>query len=215
MPYLTDIPQDIENFGFCKVLAVRKEVIHIKHIFTEIFIYKTIDITSYLDNIDWSLFKYFEYMTNRLRKIHHFSRNYCNDINEIVKNNGDGFFPTIDLYSGLNNLIILDFDGVVTDKRFKSLYDMCLDKNKTVISSANPTITETWFNKRWYGLPNEIYSNKGKIKKIRNIIELSKKYDHVFYVDNEEEYLKYAWLFGIKTFLYTNGKIKYFTMKTK
>lgn len=215
MAYLTNIPQEIEELGFCKVLAVRKEVIHIKHVFTEIFVNKTIDIVSYLDDIDWSLFQYLEYMTNRLRKIHHFSREYRNDINQIVKTKEDGFFPTLDLYNGLNNLIILDFDGVVTDKQFKYLYDLCLERNRTVISSANPTITESWFNKRWYDLPNEIYSNKGKIKKIKNIIELTKRYDYVFFVDNEEEYLKYAWLFGIKTFLYSKGKIKYFTMKTK
>ena len=38
--YLTDIPQDVEKYGFCKTLAVRREVIHIKHIFTEVFVRK-------------------------------------------------------------------------------------------------------------------------------------------------------------------------------
>ena len=215
MSYLTNIPQDIDEYGFCKVLAVRKEVIHIKHILTEIFINKTIEIDKYLSTIDWSLFRYMEYMTNRLRKIHHFSREYNNNINSIIKNDGERFFPTLELYAGMNNLIILDFDGVVTERGFKELYELCIKRCKTVIVSANPNITESWFNKRWYHLPSEIYSNKGKIKKIKKFIELSKRYDNIFYVDNEEEYLEYAWLFGIKTFLHKNGKIKYFTMKTK
>ena len=36
--YLTNIPQAIEKFGFCKVLAVRREVIHVKHILTDMFV---------------------------------------------------------------------------------------------------------------------------------------------------------------------------------
>ena len=50
--YLTDIPQYVEKYGFCKTLAVRREVIHIKHIFTELFVRKTIDIQKFLNKID-------------------------------------------------------------------------------------------------------------------------------------------------------------------
>lgn len=32
-----NIPQDVDQYGFCKTLLVRREVIHIKHIMTEIF----------------------------------------------------------------------------------------------------------------------------------------------------------------------------------
>lgn len=67
---LTNIPQDVDNYGFCKTLVVRREVIHIKHIFTEVFVRKTIDIQKYLNKIDWNLFDYMEYMTNRLRRVH-------------------------------------------------------------------------------------------------------------------------------------------------
>ena len=214
MEYLTNIPQSISEYGLCKTLLVRREVIHIKHIFTEIFIRRKIDIEKYLNLLEMSLFDYMEYMTNRLRLVHHFSREYINKPDAIVKCR-DRFFPNLKLYRGLNVVIALDFDGVVTEKSFKPLYELCLLRNKTIICSANPTITEDWFTKREYSLPNKIYANKGKIKKIRQLIELNKKYDYVFYVDNEKEYLEFAWLFGLQTYIYENNTIKYFTLKTK
>jgi len=212
--YLTNIPQSISEYGLCKTLLVRREVIHIKHIFTEIFIRRKIDIEKYLNLLEMSLFDYMEYMTNRLRLVHHFSREYINKPDAIVKCR-DRFFPNLKLYRGLNVVIALDFDGVVTEKSFKPLYELCLLRNKTIICSANPTITEDWFTKREYSLPNKIYANKGKIKKIRQLIELNKKYDYVFYADNEKEYLEFAWLFGLQTYIYENNTIKYFTLKTK
>jgi len=110
MKYLTNIPQDVEEYGFCKTLLVRREVIHIKHILTEVFDRQSIDINKYINKLDISLFDYMKIMTNRLRDVHHFSRNYTNDINEIVKSSRDRFFPTLNLYQCLNNVIILDFD---------------------------------------------------------------------------------------------------------
>lgn len=213
--YLTNIPQDIEKFGFCKTLLVRREVIHIKHILTEIFINKSIDIDKYLKKLDWTLFDYMEFMTQRLRRVHHFNRGYSNDINEIVKNPRNRFFPTIDLYKGLDVLIALDFDGVVTENSFKDLYKRCLETTRTNICSANPTITEDWFEKHNLNKPNRIYSCKGKIRKLNQLIELSKKNDFVFYVDNEIEYLEFAWIFGMNTYHYVNKQIKHFTLKTK
>lgn len=56
---------------------------------------------------------------------------------------------------------------------------------------------------------------KGKVKKINRLLHLHKKYDYIFYVDNEKEYLEYAWIFGIKTFHFINGKIVNFSMNTK
>lgn len=213
--YLTDIPQEVENFGLCKVLAVRYEVIHIKHILTEVFVRKSINIEKHLSKIEWTLFQYIEYITNRLRRVHHFSRNYNNEINNIVKSNRDRFFPTINLYKGLNNIIVLDYDGVITSNNFRDLYKLCIDRCKTVICTANPIISESIIEKRNLPLPDKIFACKGKEAKIKQLIELSKKYDNVFYIDNEQEYLSFAWLFGIKTFLWYNNKILYFTMKTK
>lgn len=211
--YLTDIPQEISEYGFCKVLMVRHEVIHIKHVMTELFTTKRLDLKPFLEAIGWNLWDYNEYITNRLRKIHHFPRKYIKPINEIVENDRKSFFPTINLYEGLNNVIVLDYDGVVTDKNFRRLYELCIERCKTVICSANPTIKEEWFIKHGLPLPHKIYSNKGRIAKMKMLIEIQKKHDNVFYVDDETKYLSFAWCFGIKTFHYVKGKIERYTMK--
>lgn len=213
--YLTDIPQEYEEKGFAKVLLVRHEIIHLKHILTEIFVRKTIDIEKYLNYLEWSIFNYMEYITNRMRKIHHFNRSYKNNLNDIVKQERDRFFPTVELYKGLNNIIVLDFDGVVTSKSFRNLYELCITRENTVICTANPTVTNDWFIKNKLSIPKEIHACKGKKAKIKRLIELSKKHDYVFYIDNESEYLDYAWLFGIQTYKYENKKIIYYTLNTK
>ena len=187
-----------------KTLLVRKEVIHIKHIFTEIFVRKTI----VLDNLNMSLFDYMEIMTNRLRRIHCFNRDFDHEVKDF-----DNFFPTVESLKMLNNVIVLDFDGVVTKKNFRELYKLCIKRSKTIVCSANPSVKKEWFIKNDLPIP-EIYAMKGKAKKIKRLIEIQKKHDYVFYVDDEEEYLRYAWIFGIRTYLY-NGKIKYFTLNTK
>lgn len=204
--YLTNIPQDIEEFGFCKVLHTRYETIHLKHILTEIFVKKSIDIQSELNKIDWDILRYMEFVTNRLRTIYHSSRQYRQDFDKIIKRTNN-FFPLLDLYSRLNNIIILDFDGVITKNQFSELYKLCIQRNKTVVCSANPTITEDWFFCRNLPVPSKIYSCKGKKAKLKQLVELAKKYDNCLYVDNEEEYLKFAYLFGINTFIYKNNKI--------
>jgi len=122
--YLTNIPELNTTLGFPKVLAVRREIIHIKHIFTEIFVRKSVNIEKLLSEVGWSLFRYMEFMTNRIRRVHHFSREYNQDLNTVVKHNRDKFFPTIDLYQGLKVAIVLDFDGVITKNSFKELYQL-------------------------------------------------------------------------------------------
>ena len=102
--YLTGIPQEIEQYGFAKVLLVRRELLHIKHIFTELFVRKN-DLHFYIED----LHKYMTYMTNRMRKITHFSRNYSNNLDNIVKHESDRFFDSIKFYEGLDNVIVLDF----------------------------------------------------------------------------------------------------------
>lgn len=215
MAYLTDIPEIVNDYGFCKTLLVRREVIHIKHIFTEIFIRKSINLELYLEKIEMSVFDYMSIISQRLRVVHHFPRTYTHDCDDIVKHERDNFFPTLELYNGLNTAIVCDFDGVVTENNFHELYELCIERNKTFICSANPTISEEYFIKRQLSLPSKILANKGKIRKIKALIELQKHYDYVFYIDNETEYLKYAWLFGIQTYHWTNNKIKYFSLKQK
>lgn len=208
--YLTGIPQEVEQYGFAKVLLVRRELLHIKHIFTELFVRKN-ELHFYIED----LHKYMTYMTNRMRRIAHFSRNYSNNLDNIVKHESDRFFDSIKFYEGLDNVIVLDFDGVVTEKSFEELYNLCIDRCKTVICSANPTITKEWFIKRQLPLPHEIYANKGAQAKERKLLLIAEKHDMTFYVDNEVCYLRHAWLHGIKTFIYTNKKIKYFSLNSK
>jgi hypothetical protein len=213
--YLTDIPPEVNKYGFCKVLAVRREIIHIKHIFTEIFVRKSVDIEEYLNYLELTLFDYMSIMTNRMRNVYHFSRLYQNDCNRIVKSDRDKFFLTFELYKGLTKIIALDFDGVVTKNNFRELYQLCISRANVHICSANPNITNEWFRNKGLYTPHKIHSMKGKVQKIKQLIELQKKYNYVFYVDNEIEYLKYAWIFGIQTYHYDDGQIKYFSMKTK
>lgn len=214
--YLVNIPENANEYGISKVLTVRSEIIHIKHILTEIFVRKYIDINDYLKDIDWTLFDYMEYITNRIRKIHNFSRNIYIDKPEIISNDKfKKFFPSITLFKDLNNCVVLDFDGVVTSKKFESLYRLCINRSTVYICSANPTITEEWFKKRDLPLPHKIYSLKGKIKKIKKIIELQKKFDYIFYVDNEYKYLDFTWLFGIKTYHWNGNKIVSYSKSSK
>lgn len=210
--YLTNIPQEIEKHGFSKVLIVRYETIHIKHILTEIFVRKTIDIEKHLNLIQLDLFSYIEFMTNRLRKIYNFSRKYSHNLNDIISNRKKNFFPTLDFYKGLNNCVVLDFDGVLTSKKFTELYKLCIKRHKTFICSANPNITKDWFLRHGLPLPDKIYSMKGRVKKLYQLLEIAKKYDNLFYVDDENKYLEFAWIFGIKTFKYKSGKIKRFSL---
>jgi hypothetical protein len=212
LTYLTDIPQSVESYGFCKVLQVRHEIIHLKHILTEIFVKKSIDISNTLDELGLTLFDYMGYITNRLRKVHHISREYAHNVNEIVKVDRDRFFPELELYKGLNACIVLDFDGVITNKSFKELYQLCIDRAQTFVCSGNPTISSDWFISHEYPLPSKIYSCKGKIKKLKQLLEISKRHDFTLYVDNEDLYLEYAWIFGIHTYKYINKQIKYFSL---
>lgn len=215
--YLTGMPEEIQKYGFSKTLLVRKEVIHIKHILTEVFVRKTIDIDSILATIHWSKDKWLEHLINRMRSIHHLSRNYTNNLDDIVKLNRDRLFPFIELikHEDVSSIIALDFDGTVTSNKFHPLYELCLDRCKTVICTANPTVTDDWFIKKGLSLPHKIYACKGKKAKLNTLIDLANKNDFTFFIDNEIVYLDVAWVMGINTFHYTNGLIKYYSLKTK
>lgn len=216
MTYLTNIPQDIEKFGFCKTLLVRKEVIHIKHIMTEIFTRKSIDLEYLLNKVNISLFEYMNYITNRMRKVHHFKRSFSADFDKLVKCKYNSLFKMLDLYNDLNLRLVLDFDGVLTKPYFQKLYrDYLYKKCKIIVCSANPNITDEWFTKRDLPLPEQIFSMSGKVRKMKKLVEINKKYDILFYVDNEKSYLDFAWIFGIHTYLFKRNKIEKHTLKTK
>lgn len=218
--YLTGMNQCFSKHGLCKTLLVRYEVIHYKHIMTEIFVRNTINLNKLLEVINKDVFSYIEYMTNYLRKLHHFPREYRYDINDIVKLERERFFETIDLYLGdnkcMNNIIALDFDGTLTKKSFHPLYLMMFEKGyNIVITSANPTITEEYFIKNSLPIPKRIYSCKGKKQKLNVLLELNKKYNMVHYIDNEVEYLDVTWIHGLNTWHWIDNKIKKYTLKTK
>lgn len=197
-------------------MLVRREIIHIKHIFTELFQRRTIpNYQLIFDSIGIDLFGYMKIMTRVIRKIHLFDRSYRQDINRITKEDKNSFFKQVELYKGLNNIIALDFDGTITSKKFYELYKLCCQRCKVFVVTANPTVEEGWFLKHDLPSPDRIYACKGKVRKIRKLIALQEKFDQVFYVDNEKSYLEVAWMFGIKTFKYERGKIKYYTLKTK
>lgn len=213
--YLTDIPQFVEEYGMCKTLAVRHDVIHVKHIFTEIFTRKTIDIDTLLNSVNMNLFSYMEYMTHRLRHIHYFSRDYKQPFNDIVKTDRSSFFSCISVNKGLNDVACLDFDGTVNSKNFRNLYELTCARIKTYIVTANPTVTEEWFIKNQLPMPDKIFACKGKLAKINTLLDINKKHSHIYFVDNESKYLDITWIFGIYTFEYRNNKIYAYTKKTK
>lgn len=213
--YLTNMPQSMEEFGMCKTPLVRREMVHLKHIFTEIFVRRSIDLKSIISQIDMSTEEYMEYMTNRMRSIFHFSRRYSHEINDIVKLQDHKFFDTVSLYKGLSTQVLLDFDGVTSKKSFWPLYELCTERFETSICSANPGIKPEWFKDKGLTLPHRIHSCKGKINKFKRLIELNKYKDMTFFLDNEEKYLIFAWIFGIKTYIFQNNKIKLFTLNTK
>lgn len=215
MEYLTNIPDIAKEHGLCKTLEVRHEVINIKHILTEVFVRYTLDLKKLLAPLNMDLFTYMHIMTNRLRKIHCIDRNFVRDCDEIVKADRSRFFPTIELLKGLNNIIVLDFDGVLTDPKFIPLYLLCCERENVHICSGNPGVTEDWFKRRNLPLPKKIHAMKGKKKKIYRLIELQRKYDNIFYVDNETEYLDYGWVFGLNTFHWNRKQIKHYSHYTE
>lgn len=213
--YLTNIPESAIQHGICKTLMVRRLVIDLKHIFTEIFVRKTIDIEAELNYVNMSLFQYMETMTNRNRHVHKISRSYVQPLDEIVKRR-ESFFPMLELYKGLDVIVVLDFDGLITDRNFHDLYKLILERHpKTVICTANPTVNFDWFEKNNLPRPSVIYARKGAKSKLNTLIDLSKKHDITMFIDNEPKYLEKAWLFGIYTYHWCNREIKHFTRNTK
>ena len=211
--YLTDIPNHYNVYGINKVLLVRRETIHLKHILTEVFVKKSIHIQKFLSLVDLSIDDYICLMTNRLRHVFKFSREFNIVCNDIIKTKRTAFFPNVELFKDLNSIVVLDFDGVMTNKNFHYLYRLLMEKSSVHICSANPGIREEWFIKRDLPIPEKIHSMRGKKKKLKRLIELQKRHDQIFYIDDEKSYLEFAWAFGIQTFHWHGNKIRYFSLK--
>jgi len=65
--YLTNMPFYISEYGLCKTLAIRREIIHIKHILTEMLVRKSFPYMNWLDQIEMNFHDYMIIMTNRIR----------------------------------------------------------------------------------------------------------------------------------------------------
>lgn len=211
--YLTGISEHqgiLQEHGFCKTLLVRRLTIDWKHLFTEIFVRKTIEIDSLLKVLSVDLFTYISYMTNHLRRIYHLNRQYINNVENIVKEDDNRFFPILQIFG--NPVILLDFDGVVTSNQFRIFYERLVNEYTVYIVTANPDVKKEWFIKQGLSVPNQIYANKGKEKKIRCLFQMIQKYPILVYIDNEKEYLNYAFKMCIKTYHWEHNKIKHYSL---
>lgn len=215
--YLTGMPTDILNeHGLSKTLLTRRETIFMKHVMKNVFVYSNEDeLNSKLEMLNFkSLFDYMGFITNKLRGVYKLPREYkVDDVNKIVKQDKGSFCRTLEVYKGANPIVILDFDKTITNKKFHVLYDWLIDNGfKLIINSANPS-EETivnYLNKHNLALPNKIYANKGKKHKMSKLKDIAFKNINkvIFYIDDEMEYLNYASLLFIHTYLYTNsGKL--------
>lgn len=216
MEYLTNMPTDIINdYGLAKTLLTRRETIYFKHIFKNIFIYgNEEDLKEKLEILQFrSLFQYLQFATNELRKIYKLPRDYkIDNADDIVKHSRDSLFRNLEIYKQLNPLIILDFDGLITNPKFHSLYRFLTNNYNVIINSANPNIEviNSYLGKHQLPLPHKIYTNKGKKKKIVKLkeIALNNLDKIIFYIDDEKEYLDYGCLLFMYCYEFTKqGKI--------
>lgn len=224
MEYLTNIPTEIMNgYGLSKTLLTRRETIYLKHVLKNVFVYgKEEDLNKKLEVLQFkSLFQYIEFITNKLRQIYKLPREYeVDNADKIVKQKRSSFFRNLRLYEQLKPIIILDFDKTITNPKFHDLYNYIIDDYKVIINSANPQkdVIISYLEKHNLKIPNTIYANKGKRKKITKLKEIVYHYMGriIFYIDDEEEYLDYGCLLFMYCYKYTKaGDIKNYTIFEK
>jgi len=218
--YLTGLPTELLNDqGLTKTLLTRRETIYLKHILKNIFIYgNENELKNKLDMLQMpSLFEYIGFITNKLRAVYKYPREYTvDDADELVKQRRESFFKTLELYEPLKPIVILDFDRTVTNEKFHSLYRYLIDGYKVIINSANPQmeVIIQYLDKHNLTQPNVIYANKGKQKKIVRLknIAVTNMQKPIFYIDDEQEYLEYGMLLAMYCYQYTaGGKIYSYT----
>ena len=215
--YLTEMPTDIMNrHGLSKTLLTRRETIFMKHVMKNVFTYgKEDELSEKLEMLNFkSMFQYFGFITDKLRGIYKVTRDYkVDDADEIVKIERGSFCKALELYKKTNPIVILDFDKTITNQKFHSLYRyLSKDGYTIIINSANPSLEtiKNYLVKHDLDNPKQIYANKGKKKKIVKLKDISLKNSRkiIFYIDDEQEYLDYASLLFMHTYLYTKqGKI--------
>jgi len=91
MEYLQNLNNTYcKSTGLNKVLLTRKLTIHYKHIMTDIFVRKKINIYNMLQIVDIKFDYYIEYLTNYLRRIYKIPRDISvlsTDVVDIEKSN--------------------------------------------------------------------------------------------------------------------------------
>jgi hypothetical protein len=174
------MPTDILNqYGLSKTLLTRRETIYLKHILKNIFVYGSEDeLLEKLNNLQFkSLFKYFEYITNKLRGIYKLPREVLVDnADDLVKMDRNQLIKILELYKSVKSIIILDFDNTITNPKFHALYRWIMEnKYKVIINSGNPSRESiaAYLNKHGLKQPEVIYVNKGKKKKIVRLKEIA------------------------------------------
>ncbi|UUV25938.1 MULTISPECIES: hypothetical protein [Lysinibacillus] len=215
--YLTGMPTDILNeFGLSKTLLTRRETIFMKHVMKNIFVYgNEEELNKKLERLQFkSMFDYFAFATNKLRGIYKLPREYeVDDVDKIVKQNRGSFCKNLDIYKGTQPIVVLDFDKTITNPKFHSLYKYLMNERyRVIINSANPSLEtiHNYLDKHELKRPNLICANKGKKKKISKLKDIAYKNfgKIIFYIDDEQEYLDYASLLFMHTYLYTgSGKL--------
>ena len=222
--YLTNMPTDVINtYGLAKTLLTRRETIYLKHVFKNVFMYGTEEeLIPKLEMMQFkSLFQYMTFITDKLRSIYKYPREFqVKDADKFVKQRRTAFIEMLEMYKGLNPVIILDFDRTITNKKFHSLYNYIIDDYRVIINSANPSLETIEGYLQKYGLkkPHKICANKGKKKKIVNLkrLALENISKPIFYIDDEIEYLDYGCLLFMYCYQYTkSGRIKNHTIFQK
>lgn len=172
--YLQNIPNELTGVGIQKVLLVRREMIHLKHIRKEIFINRTVDINNILEELGLSLFEYIQFMSNRERQIFKINRNYqLDNINEVVKSS-ETFGSISKLYKSVENVeyICTENIDILNHQWFTQLVSgftisssisyilSSLQKNKIVIVVSNDKklLTTCWCfgAKTFYNANNKV-----------------------------------------------------------
>lgn len=105
MEYLTNLPEGLQNKGLCKVLLVRRESIHLKHILTVLFD-KGEWINYFAGSFDLSYFM--ESHTKTMRDLYNISREYQYEIAKILSFKKDKFYEYLHLLEQLKPIIYLD-----------------------------------------------------------------------------------------------------------
>ncbi|WP_448377754.1 HAD family hydrolase [Fervidobacterium sp.] len=223
------LPSDVEKelifLGIPKLLFVRNEIIHVKHLLKEVFVKKN---KSYLKHVlKYSdLVAYANFMTNRIRKILKFPRIINVRPSEINKDAYKNFYRMLSqhLKEEFKLSICIDFDHTIT--KFPEFYRFVHEQIKKypknhrlyIISANNKESITGFIEKHKLPRPNDILGQKkdGKVEALKKIIKNS---HFTIFVDNEREYCEIAHVFGAYAYLIVGKtednfpKLKYITLK--